>query len=95
MAEWANDKSKWRTLKFDGVRVEPTVRVKVIKALHYKAGKDRLLTIVLVPGHAGQATRSNVLLHTSGLGRSSDSRLLLGGGPVKITFQDYEPITGL
>jgi hypothetical protein len=48
MVEWAKDKTKWRTLKFDEYGFHATVQVKVIKALYYKAGKDRLLTIVLV-----------------------------------------------
>ena len=54
MAEWAKDKTKWRTLKFDEYGFHATVQVKVIKALGYKAGKDRLLTIVLVRDRLGQ-----------------------------------------
>ena len=48
MQEWAADKTKWRRMKFDEYGFHATVEVKVIKALYYKAGKDRLLTIVLV-----------------------------------------------
>ena len=54
MAEWAKDKSQWRTLKFDEYGFHATVRVKLIKALYYKAGKDRLLTIVLVRDTLGK-----------------------------------------
>lgn len=49
MQAWAEEaKSKWRTLKFDQYGFHATVKVKVIEALYYKAGKDRLLKILLV-----------------------------------------------
>jgi hypothetical protein len=54
MEQWAKDSSKWRTLKFDEYGFHATVKVKVIKALYYKAGKDRLLTIVLVRDTLGK-----------------------------------------
>ena len=54
MAEWAKGKTKWRTLKFDEYGFHATVKVKVIKALYYKAGKDRLLRIVLVRDTLGK-----------------------------------------
>jgi hypothetical protein len=54
MADWAKDKTPWRTLKFDEYGFHATVEVKVIKALYYKAGKDRLLRIVLVRDTLGK-----------------------------------------
>jgi len=54
MAQWAKDKTKWRTLKFDEYGFHATVQVKVIQALYYKAGKDRLLRIVLVRDTLGK-----------------------------------------
>lgn len=49
MAEWANDpKQPWTTLTFDQFGLHATLAVKTIKALYYKSGRDRLLTIVLV-----------------------------------------------
>jgi hypothetical protein len=54
MEQWAKDTSKWRTLKFDEYGFHATVKVKVIKALYYLAGKDRLLTIVLVRDTQGK-----------------------------------------
>jgi hypothetical protein len=54
MEQWANDRTKWRTLKFDEYGFHATVKVKVIKALYYKAGKDRLLTILLVRDTLGK-----------------------------------------
>src|SRR3954447_12066811 len=49
MAEWAADPDRpWSELKFDQFGFHATVAVKTIEALYYKAGRDRLLTIVLV-----------------------------------------------
>jgi DDE superfamily endonuclease len=49
MQAWAADKTRpWQTLKFDQFGFHATVRVKVQQALYYTAGKNRLLTIVLV-----------------------------------------------
>lgn len=48
MAQWAADpKQPWTKLKFDQFGLHTTLKVKTQKALYYKAGKDRLLTIVL------------------------------------------------
>jgi hypothetical protein len=48
MAEWAADSTSWETLAFDQYGLHATLQVKTIRALYYKAGKDRVLTIVLV-----------------------------------------------
>jgi hypothetical protein len=49
MAEWAADPEKpWMTLFFDRFGLHAVLEVKTIQALYYKAGRDRLLTIVLV-----------------------------------------------
>jgi hypothetical protein len=49
MAEWAADPNRpWSELEFDQFGFHATVAVKTIQALYYKAGRDRLLTIVLV-----------------------------------------------
>jgi hypothetical protein len=49
MAEWAADPDRpWSELEFDQFGFHATVAVKTIQALYYKAGRDRLLTIVLV-----------------------------------------------
>jgi DDE superfamily endonuclease len=49
MAEWAADKEQpWERLDFDQFGLHATLEVKAIRALYYKAGRDRLLTIVLV-----------------------------------------------
>ena len=49
MAEWAADETKpWDALEFDQYGLHAKLQVKTMSALYYKAGKDRLLTIVLV-----------------------------------------------
>jgi hypothetical protein len=49
MAEWAEDpKALWTTLAFDQFGLHATLAVKTMQALYYKAGGDRLLSIVLV-----------------------------------------------
>jgi hypothetical protein len=49
MAEWAADSEQpWERLDFDQFGLHATLDVKTIRALYYKSGRDRLLTIVLV-----------------------------------------------
>jgi DDE superfamily endonuclease len=49
MAEWAADpKEPWTRLDFDQFGLHAALDVKTIRALYYKSGRDRLLTIVLV-----------------------------------------------
>jgi hypothetical protein len=48
MGQWADDPGRpWTELKFDQFGLHATLAVKTTRALYYKAGKDRLLTIVL------------------------------------------------
>ena len=48
MKQWADDPDRpWTKLKFNQFGLHATLAVKTIQALYYKAGKDRLLTIVL------------------------------------------------
>ena len=49
MEQWAKDPAQlWTRLKFNQFGLHATLAVKTIKALYYKAGGDRELTIVLV-----------------------------------------------
>ena len=49
MKAWAEDPNQpWTELKFHQFGLHATLAIKTIQALYYKAGKDRLLTIVLV-----------------------------------------------
>jgi len=55
MAAWAEDPGQpWTELTFDQFGFHATVAVKTIKALYYKAGRDRLLSIVLVHDLGGK-----------------------------------------
>jgi hypothetical protein len=54
MAPWANDASRpWTELKFHQFGLHATLAVKARQALYYKAGGDRLLTIILVRDKKG------------------------------------------
>jgi hypothetical protein len=62
MAEWAADpKQPWERLAFDRFGLHATLEVKTIRALYYKAGRDRLLTIVLV--HDVQGKRPDQMFY--------------------------------
>jgi len=54
MQHWADDGRPWRKLVFDQFGLHATLLVKTTRALYYKAGKDRLLTIVLVRDAVGK-----------------------------------------
>lgn len=55
LQEWADDPAwPWQTLVFDPFGLHATLWVKTRAALYYKAGKDRLLTVVLVHDVLGQ-----------------------------------------
>jgi hypothetical protein len=54
MQEWAADETPWRRLTFDRFGLHATVEVKEQKALYYKAGKDRKLSVVLVRDVGGK-----------------------------------------
>jgi hypothetical protein len=54
MADWAADPTPpWEALEFDQYGLHATLQVKTIRGLYYRAGKDRLLVIVLVRDVAG------------------------------------------
>jgi hypothetical protein len=53
MAEWAADATAWEELEFDQYGLHAKLKVKTIRALYYKAGKGRLLTIVLARDTVG------------------------------------------
>jgi SRSO17 transposase len=55
MTAWANDTSKpWEKLTFDQFGLHATLEVKTQRALYYKAGGQRLLTIVLTRDTLGK-----------------------------------------
>ena len=64
MKQWADDPDRpWTKLKFNQFGLHATLAVKTIQALYYKAGKDRLLTIVLTARPGRETSRSDVLLY--------------------------------
>jgi hypothetical protein len=94
MAEWAKDKTKWRTIKFDEYGFHATVKVKVIKALYYKAGKDRLLKIVLVRDTLGK--RPDQMFYCTDL--KWDARRILScyarRWSIEVSFHDCKQLLG-
>jgi len=62
MAEWAADvKQPWERLDFDQFGLHAALEVKTIRALYYKSGRDRPLTIVLV--HDVQGKRPDQMFY--------------------------------
>jgi DDE superfamily endonuclease len=54
MHDWANDLTPWTPLPFDQYGLHADLSVKSRQGLYYKAGKDRLLTFVLVRDNTGK-----------------------------------------
>ena len=53
-AAWEQDSSRWQTLHYDQYGLHGSLRVKTRTGLYYKAGKDRLLRLVLSQDTVGQ-----------------------------------------
>jgi SRSO17 transposase len=54
MQDWAADATPWTDHKFDQYGLHANLSVKTRQGLYYKAGKDRLLTFVLVRDNSGK-----------------------------------------
>ena len=96
MAQWAaNARQPWRTLKFDQFGLHATLQVKTRQALYYKAGKDRLLTIVLVHDPLGK--RPDQMFYCTSL--DWDVRTILsyyaGRWSIEVTFENSKQLLGL
>jgi len=96
MAQWAADASQpWTELCFDQFGLHATLAVKTRHALYYKAGKDRLLTIVLVHDLAGQ--RPEQMFYSTRL--DWDARRILGSyaarWAIEVTFENCKQLLGL
>lgn len=96
MASWANDpKQPWTELKFDQFGFHATVAVKSIQALYYKAGKDRLLSIVLV--HDVEGKRPDQMFYSTKLDWSP--RQILSAyacrWAIECTFENCKQLLGL
>jgi DDE superfamily endonuclease len=96
MAEWAADSTQpWQELTFDQFGLHATLRVKTIQALYYKAGKSRLLTIVLVQDVLGK--RPDQMFYCTRL--DWDARTILstyaGRWAIEVTFENTKQLLGL
>ena len=96
MAAWAEDANQpWTELKFDQFGFHATVAVKTIQALYYKAGCDRLLSIVLV--HDLQGKRPDQMFYCTKLDWTA--RQILSAyacrWAIECTFENCKQLLGL
>jgi DDE superfamily endonuclease len=96
MAEWAEDGTRpWETLAFDQFGLHATLQVKVMQALYYKAGKDRLLTLVRTRDTTGK--RPDALFYGTLL--AWEARAILstyaGRWALEVTFESSKQWLGL
>ena len=96
MPQWAEDpKQPWTELKFDQFGFHATVKVKTIEALYYKAGRDRLLSIVLVRDLEGK--RPDQMFSCTKLDRTA--RQILSAyacrWAIECTFENSKQFLGL
>ena len=96
MASWANDaKQPWRKLVFNQFGLHATLTVKTMQALYYKAGKDRLLTIVLVRDVLGK--RPDQMFYCTCL--DWDARKILSEysarWSIEVSFENCKQLLGL
>ena len=54
MQDWAADSTRWTNYQFDQYGLHAQLSIKTRQGLYYKAGKDRLLTFVLVRDNSGK-----------------------------------------
>lgn len=96
MAEWAADRDRhWEVLQFDQFGLHATLWVKTQRALYYKAGKDRLLTIVLV--HDPEGKRPDQIFYCTRLDWEARQILAAYAGrwAIEVTFENSKQFLGL
>jgi DDE superfamily endonuclease len=96
MAAWANDtRLRWKKLVFDQFGLHTTLLVKTRQALYYTAGRDRLLTIVLVRDAEGK--RPDQMFYCTNL--EWDARTILSHyacrWAIEVTFENSKQLLGL
>ena len=96
MKAWADDTGQpWQELVFDQFGLHATLCVKTIQALYYTAGKDRLLTIVLV--HDALGKRPDQMFYCTCL--DWDARQILSTyaarWSIEVTFENCKQLLGL
>jgi DDE superfamily endonuclease len=94
MAEWAADATPWQQLSFDQFGLHAVLLVKTRKALYYKAGGTRLLTIVLVRDTVGK--RPDQMFYCTNL--EWDARMILSAyacrWSIEVTFENAKQLLG-
>ena len=96
MEQWAKDPAQpWTRLKFNQFGLHATLAVKTIKALYYKAGGDRELTIVLV--HDLDGKRPNQMFYCTKLNWSARQILTAYSyrWAIECTFENCKQLLGL
>jgi SRSO17 transposase len=96
LQEWAHDPTlPWQTLVFDQFGLHATLQVKTRRALYYKAGKDRLLTIVLVRDVLGQ--RPDQMFYCTRLDWTARQILATYAWrwSIEVTFENGKQLLGL
>jgi hypothetical protein len=96
MAAWAADASQpWKKLVFDQFGLHTTLLVKTRQALYYTAGRDRLLTIVLVRDAEGQ--RPDQMFYCTNLQWAARTILshYAGRWAIEVTFENSKQLLGL
>lgn len=94
MAEWADDGTFWQKLIFDQFGLHATLLVKTRRALYYKAGGTRLLTIVLVRDVLGK--RPDQMFYCTNL--ACNARCILSAyacrWAIEVTFENSKQLLG-
>lgn len=96
MAQWASDCHRpWHLLRFDQFGLHATLEVKTRQALYYKAGKDRLLSIVLVHDTLGK--RPDQMFYCTRLDWSAQQILssYAARWAIEVTFENCKQLLGL
>jgi hypothetical protein len=95
MAAWAADVTPWHELVFDQFGLHATLGVKTQQALYYKAGKDRLLTIVLVHDTLGK--RPDQMFYCTRLDWEAPRILSTYAArwAIEVTFENSKQLLGL
>jgi hypothetical protein len=96
MQAWADDAQQpWQELVFDQFGLHATLCVKTIQALYYKAGKDRLLTIVLVRDKLGK--RPDQMFYCTCLDWNARQILSTYAArwSIEVTFENAKQLLGL
>jgi hypothetical protein len=96
MAQWAADATQpWTILEFDQFGLHARLAVKTRQALYYTAGRDRLLTIVLVHDLSGK--RPDQMFYCTRL--DWDARQILSSyaarWAIEVTFENCKQLLGL